>query len=68
MVAGVELADDERDEGQTSPTRLFLRSRQVNGFGRRRSDWEGASGACVGAAVDVERRILLLVQWKELLN
>lgn len=62
MVTGVEEAEDEREEGHTRPTRLFRRSRHVNGLGRRRSGGDAGSGIGVGAGgvevgLEVERRI-----------
>ncbi|KAI8601933.1 hypothetical protein EDD21DRAFT_353227 [Dissophora ornata] len=56
VVAGVVFADeDSEEEGQTRPTKLFLRSRHVNGLGRERS--VGTVDSTVGVGVDVDRRM-----------
>lgn len=53
VVAGVEFADELCEEdGHTRPTRLLLLSRQVSGFGRRRSEGEDAAEVLVGVRVE----------------
>lgn len=54
-VLGVVAGEECEDDGQTRPTRLFLRSRHVKALGRRRSTGAGASAAGVG--VEDDRRI-----------